>query len=188
MAVFAPAAGANFDFDALLHQAINADGNDDLEHYTIESVVETGLTSPELSGHTPAPPASDHPTPPSPTSKQALSTSSAPGMSRHAPPKPGTNELAYRKARGKAREKLKAQLQRDAAPYGRYAVKPRLVNKHIRKSGPPIRTAFDARNMPHASTAYVGKQDSSGMRRAFELVDLVGDDSEYGFELRRWDG
>jgi hypothetical protein len=187
VAVFAPASGADFDFNALLHRAINAEHDDDLEDYAIEPVVlDSLLTSPNPPGSLPAPlphflPTSK-PTPPPSTS------AATPGPSRHAPPKPGTNELAYRKAKGKAREKVKAQQRKDAASYGDFAVKPRMVNKHIKKPGQRIRTSLDAGDMPHASTAYVGMKDSGGTGRVFELEELVGKDSEYGFELRKWDG
>jgi hypothetical protein len=115
-----------------------------------------------------------------------LTTSFAP--SRHAPPKPGTAESAYRKAKGKAREKVKAQQRKDAAPYGDFAVKPRLVNKHIKKPGTTIRTSINAGNLPHTSTAYLGMRDSSGSRKVFQLEELVGEGSKYRFELRKWDG
>jgi hypothetical protein len=83
---------------------------------------------------------------------------------------------------------VKAQQRKDAASYGDFAVKPRMVNKHIKKPGQRIRTSLDAGDMPHASTAYVGMKDSGGTGRVFELEELVGKDSEYGFELRKWDG
>jgi hypothetical protein len=40
VAVFAPAFGAGFDFDALLHQAIDAECDDDIEDYAIKPVVD----------------------------------------------------------------------------------------------------------------------------------------------------
>jgi len=96
--------------------------------------------------------------------------------------------LAYRKAKGKAHEKLKAQRQREAAPYGSFAVKPHQVNKYVREPGSPIQTSLDAHDMPHASTSYVGAWDSEGSKRVFELDELVGNDLIYRFELRKWDG
>jgi hypothetical protein len=187
VAVFAPASGTDFDFDALLHRAINAEHDDDLEDYAIEPVVLSDdhlpPTSPNPPGSLPLTlPTSPRPPPPLPSS---AATS---GPSRHAPPKPGTNELAYRKARGKAREKVKAQQRKDAASYGNFAVKPRMVNKHIKKPGQPIRTSLNTGDMPHASTGYVGMQDSGGTGRVFELEQLIGKDSEHDFELRKWDG
>lgn len=179
MAAFAPAAGANFDFDALLHQAIDAGTDDDLGHYEIEPVID--YPPPE----SPAP----HSTASPPISPPLASSSTTPSVpSRHAPPKPGTAESAYRKAKGKAREKVKAQQRKDAASYGDFAVKPRLVNKHIKKPGTAIRTSFNVADLPHASTAYLGMRDSGGSGRLFELGELVGEGSEFGFELRKWDG
>ena len=96
--------------------------------------------------------------------------------------------MEYRKAKGKAREKLKAQQRKEAAPYGDFAVKPHLVNKHIKKAGRPIRTSLDASKMPHASTSYVGTRYSGGPKKVFALDELVGNDSIYRFELRKWDG
>lgn len=190
MAVFAPAAGADFDFNALLHRAINEEHDNDLEDYAVEPVVldDDHMALPLLTPPSSLPATLSHSLP-TPTAVPPISTSAAtPGPSRHAPPKRGTNELAYRKAKGKAREKVKAQQRRDAAVYGDFAVKPRMVNKHIMKPGQPIRTSLDAGNMPHASTGYVGLQDSEGTGRIFELEELVGRDSEYGFELRKWNG
>lgn len=188
MAVFAPAANADFDFDALLQHAIDAEdsNDDDLEGYEIEPVVPMPDCLPlaSLTGPPSPTPPPILPHIPPPASTPAPTTA----RSRHAPPKPGTNESAYRKARGKAREKLKAKQRRDAAPYGDFAVKPRLVNKHIKKPGKSIRTGLNAMDMPHASTGYLGKRDFGGTKRVFQLDELVGKGSRYGFELRKWDG
>jgi hypothetical protein len=72
--------------------------------------------------------------------------------------------------------------------YGDITVKSRLVEKHIKTLATPIRTRLDAHNMPHTSTSYLGMRDSSGAGRVFQLDELVGEDSVYGFELRKWDG
>jgi hypothetical protein len=185
VAVFAPAS-TNFDFDSLLHQAIDAQHDDDLGDNEIEPVY---LTS-NLPGAT-CPPDALPPTAPAPhappLSQPEIHASMAP-TSRRAPPKPGTAELAYRKAKGKAREKVKAQQRKDAAQYGDFAVKPRLVNKHIKKSGRPIRTSLDASSMPHTSTSYLGAYHSPPLKKVFNAEELVGRDSPYGFELRKWDG
>jgi hypothetical protein len=186
VAVFAAAADACFDFDALLHHAIDAEDSngDDLEGYEIEPVVPGPDLPLASSAGLPAP------TPPIPPHIPPSISTPAPtsARSRHAPPKPGTNESAYRKARGKARERLKAKQRKDAAPYGDFVVKPRLVNKHIKKPEKSIRTGLNAMDMPHASTGYLGKRDSGGAKRVFQLEELVGKDSQYGFELRKWDG
>jgi hypothetical protein len=177
--VFAPSPNANFDFDAAVYRAIDAERDDDLEHYEIEPVLPTLAASTSISTPTTAliPPKPSTATSPSPAAP-----------SSHAPPKPGTNEAAYRKAKGKAREKLKAKQRRDAAPYGDFAIKPRLVNKHIKNHAKPVKATINASDMPHASTAYLGKRDSGGTGRVFQLEELVGEGSEYGFELRKWDG
>jgi hypothetical protein len=190
VAVFAPAANADFDFDTLLLHAIDAEdvNGDDLEGYEIEPVVPE-LDCPPFASST-APPAPTLPIPPH--IPQLASTSSTPAptsaRSRHAPPKPGTNESAYRKARGKAREKLKAKQRRDAAPYGDFVVKTRLIDKHIKKPEKSICTGLNTMDMPHASTGYLGKRDSGGAKRVFRLEELAGKGSQYGFELQKWDG
>jgi hypothetical protein len=179
VAAFAPAAGANFDFDALLHQASDAEADDDLGHYDIEPVID----------YLPSESPTAQSTASLPISPPLVSSSTTPFVpSRHAPPKPGTAESAYRKAKGKAREKVKAQQRKDAASYGDFAVKPRLVNKHIKKPGTAMHTSFNAADLPHASTAYLGMRDSGGSGRVFQLEEVVGEGSEFGFELRKWDG
>lgn len=125
---------------------------------------------------------------PASTTPPAPSPSVTAVHSRHAPPKAGTAEQAYRKAKGKARRRLKDQKRRDTAPYGDIMVKPRLVEKHIKTPATPIRTRLDAHNLPHTSTSYLGMRDSSLAGKVFQLDELVGEDSMYGFELRKWDG
>jgi hypothetical protein len=83
---------------------------------------------------------------------------------------------------------LKVKQRKDTAPYGDFVVKPRLVNKHIKKPEKSIHTGLNAMDMPHASTGYLGKWDSGGTKRVFQLEELVGKDSQYGFELQKWDG
>jgi len=75
----------------------------------------------------------------------------------------------------------------DAASYGDFVVKPHLVHKHIKKPEKLIRTGLNAMDMPHASTGYLGKRDSGGAKLIFQLEELVGKGSQYGFELRKWD-
>lgn len=181
MAVFGPAAGANFQFDAAVRESMSAQPDYDLEDYEIApvSLVCSSDSETLLPGDAP-------PTPSPPVA--ATPFRAAPAASRHAPPKAGTSELAYRKAKGKAREKLKARRLREAAPYGHFAVKPRQVNKYVKEPGNPIQTHPDAQDMPHASTSYLGMRDSGGLKRVFGLNELVGGDSTYGFELRKWDG
>jgi hypothetical protein len=120
VAVFAPAFGADFDFDALLHQAIDAECDDNIGNYAIEPVVVDGIPLPPVSPGPPTTNATQYPAIPA-ASQPAPSASIAAATtrpSRHTPPKAGTAELAYRKAKGKVRERLKAQQRKDAAPYG----------------------------------------------------------------------
>ena len=163
MAVFAPAAGTNFDFDALLHQAIDAqhDG-DDLEDYEI---VPISLITDYPEATSPTSPSKPLPAIPTTLAHPPPMGLTIHATSRHARPKSGTAEMEYCKAKGKARKKLKAQQRKEAAPYGDFAVKPRLVNKHIKKAGRPIRTSLDASKMPHASTSYVGTRYSGGPKK-----------------------
>jgi hypothetical protein len=186
VAVFTPAASADFDFDSLLHQAIDAQLDDDLGDYEIDPVCLTSNLPGAIGPPDPLPYTAS--TPHAPPLPQPEIRASMASTSRRAPPKPGTAELAYRKAKGKAREKVKAQQRKDAAQYGDFAVKPRLVNKHIKKSGRPIRTSLDASSMPHTSTSYLGVYYSPPLKKVFSLEELVGRDSPYGLELRKWDG
>jgi hypothetical protein len=175
VAVFGPAAST--DFDDAIRQSMEAPPGYDLEDYDIEPV----LPGPIL--YSPGPPS-----PISLPTASATTRKTLPTTSQHAPSKRGTTEMAYRKAKGKAQEKLKAQQRKQAAPYGGFNVLPSQVAKHIKKSGEPIQTSLDANDMPHASTGYLGLRNSGGPKRVFGLDELVGDNSAYGFELRKWDG
>src|SRR6202050_1547664 len=94
VAVFAPASGADFDFNTLLHHVINAEHDDNLEDYAIEPIVlDSLLTLPNPPGSLPAP--LPHFLPPSKPTPPLSTSAATPGPSRHAPPKPGTNKLAY---------------------------------------------------------------------------------------------
>jgi hypothetical protein len=181
VAVFAPAASADFEFDAAVLQSMSAEPDYDLEDYEIAPVSLT---------HSPdsATPLLGDASPATPTAIATATLGTNPASSRHRPPKSGTSELAYRKAKGKAREKLKVQRQRDGAPYGSFAVKLRQVNKYVKEPGSQIQTPLDVHDMPHTSTSYLGIRDSGGLKKVFGLDELVGNGSSYGFELRKWDG
>jgi len=181
VAVFAPAAGANFQFDTAVRQSMAAQIDYDLEDYEIAPVSLPYGSDSEILLPCNAPTTAL-------TSATSTTVRTIPAASRHAPPKAGTSELAYRKAKGKAREKLKAQRLREAAPYGHFSVKRHQVDKYIKELGNPIQTDPDAQDMPHASTSYLGVRDSGGLKKVFRLNELVGDGSTYGFELRKWDG
>jgi hypothetical protein len=182
VAVFEPAASTDFDFDAAVRHAMDNEQDYDLEDYEIapislihESPVTTSTT---LVPNSAIPAAPSH----------SLPVATPSTTSRHAPPKPGTAELAYRKAKGKAREKMKVERQRRGAPYGHFTAKSRQVKKHIKESGHPIQAGLDANDMRHASTGYLGARYTGGTKRVYELDEVVGDESMYGFELRKWDG
>jgi hypothetical protein len=98
VAVFRPAANANFNFDNAIHQSMEAPPNYDLEDYDIKPI----LPGPML--YLPSPPS-----PVSLATASATTCKTLPTTSQHAPPKRGTTEMAYQKAKGKAWEKLKAQ-------------------------------------------------------------------------------
>jgi len=127
----------------------------------------------------------------SPTTLTAISMATfrtTPTSSCHQPPESRTTELAYSKAKGKARERLKAQHQREEAPYGSFTIKLHQVNKYVKEAESPIQTPLDVHKLPHASTSYLGIWNSEGLKSVFELDELVGDDSIYSFELWKWDG
>jgi hypothetical protein len=73
------------------------------------------------------------------------------------------------------------------APHGYYAVKPHLVNRHVRPAAAII-TALNAELLERTKTAWTGTKDRGGHRRVFGLDDLVGEDPQFRFELEKWDG
>jgi hypothetical protein len=76
---------------------------------------------------------------------------------------------------------------KQAAPYGDYVVKPRLVNKHARPAA-AVDVKFDAMKLRHTKSAYTGGRVKGSPRRVYSLDELVGDSSKFKFRLEIWDG
>jgi len=112
VAVFAPAAESGFDFDEAIQRAMEIEHGDDCEGYAIEPVLPE--LDPLVSASPMSPPAALPPMPAC-TAPPTPSPSVTVVRSRHAPPKAGTAEQAYRKAKGKARQRLNDQKRRDTA-------------------------------------------------------------------------
>ena len=203
---FGPAPNAQLDFDELMYQSIIAECSaiDSTEGYEIEPMSPplhpVYLDCSPFSSPTPLTPPPPSPLATPTESMPALSLSpSFPILNHPAPPLatasktcPRSNrnrsaEALYRKCKGKKREKMKKQLEKAAAPYGYYAVKPSTVNKHIKRAN-PHRTSKNSEDLPHVRTAYLGTRDKGGSKQVFRLEEMVGSGSRFGFELKEWDG
>jgi hypothetical protein len=74
-----------------------------------------------------------------------------------------------------------------AAPYGQYSVTPMVLNTYVRPAT-SIDTKLNAIKLKHTKHAYTGAKDKGGLKRIFELHELVGEGSEFKFKLEHWDG
>jgi hypothetical protein len=77
--------------------------------------------------------------------------------------------------------------EKRAAPYGDYAVKPRIINKYIRPSV-AVNVKFDALKLRHTKSAYTGGRFKAAARRVYRVDELIGEGSKFKFKLERWDG
>jgi hypothetical protein len=96
-------------------------------------------------------------------------------------------EVTRRKRRGHAKRAVERLEAKRAAPYGEYAIKPKVLEKYVRPAT-SINTKLDAMKLKHTKHAYTGGKDNGGQKRLFELHELVGEKSQFKFKLERWDG
>ena len=96
-------------------------------------------------------------------------------------------EDTRRKRRGHAKRAVERLEAKRAAPYGEYAIKPKVLNQYVRPAT-YINTKLDAMKLKHTKYAYTGGRDNGGQKRIFELHELVGENSQFKFKLERWDG
>jgi hypothetical protein len=204
----------DLDFEQLLYEAVareaeNLDG-DDTEGYLFEPVASpfsspTPLSpvpdgcnsvrepSPEpfaLDGNVPLPQLSFYPMhPPSLSSPPASSSAQTlqPLPRKRRSYAKGSKEDIRRKERGNARRAAARLVAKQAAAYGDYAVKPRVINKHVRPAM-AIDVKFDTAKLRHTKSAYTGGQFKGNAKRVYHLDELVGDGSKFKFRLETWDG
>ncbi|KAH9917197.1 uncharacterized protein B0H18DRAFT_1123790 [Fomitopsis serialis] len=100
----------------------------------------------------------------------------------------GLQSIERQRRKAQAKDKRRRRRTESASPYGSVQ-RPRLplLNTHL-KDGLSIGTNLAAEGLPHTSGAYTGGRESRASRRQYELDDLVGEGSHFGFELVRWDG
>jgi hypothetical protein len=196
-------ANVGFDFERLLYEALEREQeleDDDTEGDELESVLGSDLlsTSPFLD-----PPSSgqSHPVPqtapgsPEPVHHIAHGHAASPfldqpppGQSRSMPKtSTGPTEAVRRKARGHAKRAIQRFREKQTMPYGEYCVKPKVLNTYIRPAK-AIGTKLDAIKMKHSKHAYTGGKEEGAEKRLYELHELVGEGSQFGFKLEHWNG
>jgi hypothetical protein len=172
----------NFSFTGRLAEAIaiesTLDGNpDDTEGYPFEAVAGDSQ--------------------PTPAGSLLLSCPSSPMLgptsarkSAH-PLRPQESARIFnKKAKSKALEKRKRDQHRRDAVYSKNAtVQKRTVEQHIHPSR-ALQTDLHMRKLRATKPGYIGLRDSSkgSDKHIYSLDQMVGDGSEFGFELRAWDG
>lgn len=104
------------------------------------------------------------------------------------PKDPGRGiERARKKDRAKALRTLKRELSKRSNGFGDYAVKPRVLHRHVRPAI-ALPTRLKSGNLRHTKNAYTGGRDKGGHGRVFTLEELVGPGSKFQFTLEKWDG
>jgi hypothetical protein len=195
-AIIVPLAAADFDFGHLIREAIvresELDG-DDTEGCALEAVT---MPSSSRSLPIPSPPTMDAiaSLPQSGTSCALASTPASQPfllldpLARDVPKYPhGSVENSLRKKRGHAKRAMQRMEQKRAAPLGDYAVKPAILNRHVRPAT-AIRSELKTKKLKHTKNAWTGARDKGGYRRVFTLDEMVGENSIFTFQLERWDG
>jgi hypothetical protein len=175
--IITPAADTNFDFEQLMSDAVAR------EHELEDNDTEGD----ELASALDAVSLSIPPTSPQPTNfshMDSTTTSPSHGKSRSGT---GLTEDSRRKRRSHAKHTIERLEAKRAAPYGKYAIKPKVLNKYVRPAT-SINTKLDTIRLKHTKHAYTGGKDKGGLKRLYELHKLVGEDSHFKFKLERWNG
>ena len=186
---------ADFDFEHLVHEAIIRES--ELDDDDTEGCVFEAITMPSLLYPLPLPPplpvdapASQPQSGPSHTlANTALRPSLSPEALTHEAPKYtyGSVENSLRKKRGHAKRAMQRMEQKRAAPFGEYAVKPSVLNRHVRPAA-AIQSELKTKKLKHTKNAWTGARDKGGYKRVFTLDEMVGEGSIFNFQLERWDG
>jgi hypothetical protein len=189
--IITPAADVDFDFEQLVANAVVQElelEDDDTEGDELVSA----LDAVSLSTLPPSRYASNFPPVDSTTNACPLPLTSS------LDPMPGPShgesnsvvrltEDTRRKRRSHAKRAAERLEAKRAAPYGEYAIKPKVLNKYVRPAT-SINTKLNAMKLKHTKHAYTGGKDDGGQKRLFELHELVGEKSQFKFKLERWDG
>lgn len=200
---FSPYAGVinsstAFDFEGLVRAAIRREDAFD-DDFTEGYLIEPAFTP--FSSPTPLSPVPDDKVPGSPIPSdlaQLPTPELAPEAAPLSPPiakpqpqrakDPGHRvERARRKDRAKALRALKRELSKRTGGFGDYAVKPKVLQHHVRPAI-AVSTQLKSEGLKHTKNAYTGGRDKGGYGRVFRLEELVGADSKLGFTLEKWDG
>jgi hypothetical protein len=198
-----PALSLDFDFDDLVRKAVIKErelDDDDAEGAALNAATEflppldavNVLISQPRS--VPIPPTSMYAIPPPTAPSAPLASHHTPLNTQPLPPqhgapkyRHGSTEDILRKKRGKAKRAMQRLEAKKSAPHGFYAVKPAVLNRHIRPAT-AITTKLDAQRLKCTKNGWTGARDKGGHGRIFALDEMVGEGSRFKFRLERWDG
>jgi hypothetical protein len=186
---------ADFNFGHLVREAIIRESeldDDDTEGCAFEAVsMPSSSCSLSLLPRAADTPASQQQS--GPSHAMANTTASQPSTSPESPayevPKytQGSVENSLRKKRGHAKRAMQRLERKRAAPFGDYAVKPSVLNRHVRPAS-AIQSGLKTKKLKHTKNAWTGARDEGGHKRVFILDEMVGEGSIFHFRLERWDG
>lgn len=94
----------------------------------------------------------------------------------------------WKVARDKRRSKAHRARRRDAHLDGVFPLAPALAMRHLHDETAPCTTDFLASEMPHDKFGYQGVHEGGRPKRLWDLKELIGEGSRWGFDLMRWDG
>ena len=176
-----PLPSADCKFEDLVREAVikeNELGDDDTEGFALDAI-----TAPPLPSLAP------------PEAKQPLF--SQPGPLAPYPPHPparevpkylhGSTEDCLRKKRGHTKRAIQRMEAKRAAPHGFYAVKPAVLNHHVRPAI-AINSNLNTSKLKPTKNSWTGVRDKGGYKRVFTLNEMVGEGSIFKFRLEQWNG
>jgi hypothetical protein len=96
----------------------------------------------------------------------------------------GSAEEALRKKHSKVKRAMQRPEVKKSAPHGFYAIKPAVLNHHVRPTT-AITTKLNVQRLRCTMNGWMGVRDKGGHRRLFKLDDMVGEDSRFQLRLEQ---
>jgi hypothetical protein len=110
-----------------------------------------------------------------------------PELSSQSRKRPSAARISANKAQSKRLKKIKRKRDAEENPKGQDEARRNILTRHIKAVNST--TARMISSFPVASTGWVGlREQGPGRKATYSLNDLIGPDSKFRFELKRWDG
>ncbi|PPQ76637.1 hypothetical protein CVT26_012763 [Gymnopilus dilepis] len=122
----------------------------------------------------------------SPTAPVSTSTTPSAAPEQYPAPKEEVTLTRKQKLKIRNKEKSKRRREKDRLASTEHSVKPNRAAKHLKNTG-KVSATFEGETFPISKKGWISRR-SKGSRSSVSLADVVGPNSKYNLELRKWNG